>query len=75
MIWVKKGLLRNTKGKEHIYMFAPEDEINNLYFRVLKIPTVLFVDTLEDSESLEIDTAFDITSEMHIQFQFSTFLS
>lgn len=53
--FVKKGLLRSyiidSKGKEHIYMFAPENWIiadaEALEFNK---PVQLFIDCLEDSE-------------------------
>ena len=53
--YVKKGLLRSyiidTKGKEHIFMFAPENwiiaDVEALEFNE---PVQLFIDCLEDSE-------------------------
>ena len=53
--YVKKGLLRSyiidSKGKEHIFMFAPENwiiaDVEALEF---KEPVQLFIDCLEDSE-------------------------
>lgn len=53
--YVKKGLLRSyiidRKGKEHIYMFAPENwVIADLEALEFKEPAQLFIDCLEDSE-------------------------
>ena len=53
--YVKKGLLRSyiidSKGKEHIFMFAPENwiiaDVEALEFSE---PVQLFIDCLEDSE-------------------------
>ena len=53
--FVKKGLLRSyivdSKGKEHIFMFAPENwiiaDVEALEFNE---PVQLFIDCLEDSE-------------------------
>lgn len=53
--YVKKGLLRSyiidSKGKEHIFMFAPENwiiaDVEALEFNE---PVQLFIDCLEDSE-------------------------
>lgn len=56
--YVKKGLLRSytidQKGKEHIFMFAPEDWIiaDGADFAS---PCQLFIDVLEDSEIEVID--------------------
>lgn len=50
---VKSGLLRSysidSKGKEHIYMFAPENWIISDNYDA-SIPCELFIDALEDSE-------------------------
>jgi len=53
--YVKKGLLRSyiidSKGKEHIFMFAPENWIiADLEALEFKEPVQLFIDCLEDSE-------------------------
>jgi CRP-like cAMP-binding protein len=53
--YVKKGLLRSytidSKGKEHIFMFAPEDWITaDLEALEFNQPVQLFIDCLEDSE-------------------------
>jgi CRP-like cAMP-binding protein len=66
---VVKGLLRSyiidAKGKEHIFMFAPEDWIiGDLYAGAFKKPAKLFIDALEDSEVIPIEHAEQITNEM-----------
>lgn len=53
--FVKKGCLRSyaidEKGKEHIFMFAPEGWIiGDIESHVKNMPTQLFVDAIEDSE-------------------------
>ncbi len=53
--FVRQGLLRSytidEKGKEHIYMFAPEGWImSDIQSAASQTPTVLFIDALEDSE-------------------------
>lgn len=53
--FVKKGLLRSytvdSKGKEHIFMFAPEGWIiGDIEAQTSNAPTVLYIDALEDSE-------------------------
>jgi CRP-like cAMP-binding protein len=53
--YVKKGLLRSyiidSKGKEHIFMFAPENWIiADLEALEFNEPVQLFIDCLEDSE-------------------------
>ena len=59
-IYVKKGLLRSYiidgKGKEHIYMFAPENWIvADLEALEFHEPVQLFIDCLEDSEVILFD--------------------
>lgn len=66
--YVVKGLLRSyiidEKGKEHIFMFAPEGWIigdlnalsNNDY-------TKLYIDALEDSEIIPLPNEIDLPSE------------
>ncbi len=66
---VVKGLLRSyiidAKGKEHIYMFGPEDWIvGDLQAAFIQGPTKLFVDALEDSEIIELEPTKEITDEM-----------
>lgn len=53
--FVKKGLLRSysvdSKGKEHIFMFAPEGWIiGDIEAQSSNAPTMLYIDSLEDSE-------------------------
>lgn len=69
---VKSGLLRSysidNKGKEHIYMFAPEDwTIGDSHFP--NEPTELFIDALEDSEVLvfERNSITDIDTDVAFQ--------
>jgi len=58
--YVKNGLLRSyiidSKGKEHIFMFAPENwviaDVEALEFNE---PVQLFIDCLEDSEIMMFD--------------------
>lgn len=52
---VAKGLLRmyliDKKGKEHIFLFAPEGWIlSDFYAQVNHSPSAFFIDSLEDSE-------------------------
>lgn len=54
-IYVKKGLIRSyiidSKGKEHIFMFASEDWVTGDIEAVeFNEPTRLYIDCLEDSE-------------------------
>ena len=58
--YVKKGLLRSyvidSKGKEHIFMFAPENWIiADLEALEFHEPIQLFIDCLEDSEVIRFD--------------------
>ncbi|PHS68365.1 MAG: Crp/Fnr family transcriptional regulator [Flavobacterium sp.] len=58
--YVKKGLLRSyiidSKGKEHIFMFAPENWIiADLEALEFNEPVQLFIDCLEDSEVIIFD--------------------
>lgn len=58
--YVKKGLLRSyiidNKGKEHIFMFAPENWIiADLEALEFNEPVQLFIDCLEDSEIISFD--------------------
>jgi len=60
--FVKKGLLRSylidKKGKEHIFMFAPENwVIGDIQSQAHNFPTELFIDAIEDTEVLEIDVS------------------
>ncbi|MFK7951108.1 MAG: Crp/Fnr family transcriptional regulator [Saprospiraceae bacterium] len=58
---VKSGLLRSysidEKGKEHIFMFAPEDWTIADYTSKFE-PTNLFIDALEDSTLIRIEKDF-----------------
>ncbi len=53
--FVRKGLLRSytidEKGKEHIFMFAPEDwVITDMVSQIYNIPSDLYIDALEETE-------------------------
>ncbi|MEQ8241353.1 MAG: Crp/Fnr family transcriptional regulator [Cyclobacteriaceae bacterium] len=53
--YVKKGLLRSyiidSKGKQHIFMFAPEGWIiADIESQEFDLPAEMFIDCLEDSE-------------------------
>lgn len=68
--YVKKGLLRSytidDNGKVHIFMFASEGWIiTDIASYALGCPTELFVDTIEDSEIVELShiTSDDIAFE------------
>lgn len=55
IFFVKKGCLRSytidEKGKEHVFMFAPENWIiSDLAAHVKKTAALLFIDCVEDSE-------------------------
>jgi len=64
--FVKKGLLRSysidQKGKEHIFMFAPEDWIVADSVSPEE-PTELFIDALEDSILLKEEKIFKPTEK------------
>lgn len=58
--YVKKGLLRSytidAKGKEHIFIFAPEDwYISDIDGEVNDHKSQLYIDAIEDSEVEEYD--------------------
>ena len=58
--FVKSGLLRSylvdDNGKIHIFMFAPEGWIiSDIESHTFSNPTKLFIDTLEDSEIIQIN--------------------
>mgnify|MGYP002397192106 CR=1 FL=1 len=63
---VKSGLLRSylidNKGKEHIYMFAPENWIIADGVDP-KTPSVLFIDALEDSVIIQREKDVSTVSE------------
>lgn len=74
--YVKKGLLRSyiidSKGKEHIFMFAPENWIiADLEALEFNEPVQLFIDCLEDSEVIIFNRDFlfkaDLPKEKIIQ--------
>ena len=59
-LYVKKGLLKSylidSKGKEHIYMFAPEGWIiGDIEAMEYQQETELFIECLEDSEVIVFD--------------------
>lgn len=61
---VKKGLLRSyiidEKGKEHIFMFAPEGWIvGDMDAASQNAPSKLFIDALEDTELVIIEQRLD----------------
>jgi CRP-like cAMP-binding protein len=62
VFFVKKGCLRSysidAKGKEHIFMFAPEGWIAGDITQYKNTPSDLFVDAIEDSEIDIIDRRF-----------------
>jgi CRP-like cAMP-binding protein len=58
--FVKKGCLRcysiDEKGKEHIFMFAPEGWLaSDITTQLKNVPSDLFIDALEDSEIEVLD--------------------
>lgn len=58
--YVKKGLLRSytidEKGKEHIFMFAPEGWVTaDIESQEFEHPAMLFIECIEDSEVIIID--------------------
>ncbi|MBK5285927.1 MAG: Crp/Fnr family transcriptional regulator, partial [Bacteroidia bacterium] len=62
LAFVVKGCLRlytvDTKGKEHIMQFAPEKWwIGDIDSSTKNIPSLFFIDALEDSEFLLIDNS------------------
>lgn len=68
--FVKSGLLRSysidEKGKEHIFMFAPEGwSIGE--FVTKDEPTSLFIDVLEDAELIQVEKDFDVQPENAIK--------
>ena len=67
--YVKKGLLRSyiidSKGKEHIFMFAPEDWIiADLEALEFNEPVQLFIDCLEDSEVILFDKGYLLKADL-----------
>jgi CRP-like cAMP-binding protein len=69
--WVYKGLLRSysvdSKGKEHNFMFAPENWIiSDLESIEFHQPSILFIECMEDSWVKKIQRQFILQpSELH----------
>ncbi len=71
-MYVKKGLLRSytidSKGKEHIFMFAPEGWIiSDIESFTLETAAVLYIDCIEDSEVVLIDGKSQISNLLTIE--------
>ena len=69
--FVKKGLLRSytidDKGKEHIFMFAPESwVIADIESHEFNQPAKLFIDCVEKSEVIILNRSLLIKSEQNI---------
>jgi CRP-like cAMP-binding protein len=69
--FVKKGLLRSytidDKGKEHIFMFAPESwVIADIESHEFNQPAKLFIDCIEASDVIIMDKNLLIKSELNI---------
>ena len=68
---VKKGLLSSygldAKGREHVFMFAPEDWLIADH-NGLETPCALFIDALEDSEVVVIEKSSDYEPEIQKLF-------
>ncbi|WP_034057900.1 Crp/Fnr family transcriptional regulator [Lacinutrix jangbogonensis] len=69
--FVKKGLLRSytidDKGKEHIFMFAPESwVIADIESQEFKQPAKLFIDCVEKSEVIILDRSLLLKSDLNI---------
>ena len=69
--FVKKGLLRSytidDKGKEHIFMFAPESwVIADIESQEFNQPAKLFIDCVEKSEVIILNRSLLIKSEQNI---------
>lgn len=70
--YVKSGLLKSytidKKGKEHVFMFAPEGWlIADLDAQAFEQPTQLFIDCIEDSEVIVIERAEFLNSNLTIE--------
>jgi len=70
--YIKSGLLRSytidEKGKEHIFMFAPEGWlIADIDAQAFKQPTMLFIDCIEDSEVVVIERSEFLNSSLTIE--------
>ncbi|MFT6443744.1 MAG: CRP-like cAMP-binding protein [Salibacteraceae bacterium] len=69
--FVKKGLLRSytidDKGKEHIFMFAPESwVIADIESQEFNQPAKLFIDCIEESEVIILDRSLLINAELNM---------
>tara|TARA_B100000795_G_scaffold103119_1_gene76016 strand:+ start:12 stop:569 length:558 start_codon:yes stop_codon:yes gene_type:complete len=69
--FVKKGLLRSytidDKGKEHIFMFAPESwVIADIESHQFNQPAKLFIDCIEESDVIILDRSLLISQELNI---------
>ena len=69
--FVKKGLLRSytidVKGKEHIFMFAPETwVVADIESQEFNQPAKLFIDCVEKSEVIILNRSLLIKSEQNI---------
>jgi CRP-like cAMP-binding protein len=69
--FVKKGLLRSytidDKGKEHIFMFAPETwVVADFESQEFNQPAKLFIDCIEESEVIILDRSLLIKAELNI---------
>ena len=69
--FVKKGLLRSytidDKGKEHIFMFAPESwVIADIESHEFNQPAKLFIDCIEESDVIIMDKSLLTKSELNI---------
>ena len=67
--FVKRGLLKSysldEKGKEHIFMFAPEGWIvADIESQIFEQPAELFIECLEDSEVIVFDGDLTDTSNL-----------
>ena len=75
---VKRGLLRSyaidEKGKEHVFMFAPENWIlSDIEGHAMESPAELFIDAVEDTQVIIFDrNHFDVPqlSKEQLQSQF-----
>jgi CRP-like cAMP-binding protein len=69
--FVKKGLLRSftidDKGKEHIFMFAPESwVIADVESQEFNQPAKLFIDCIEESEVIVLDRRLLSRSDLNV---------
>jgi CRP-like cAMP-binding protein len=69
--FVKKGLLRSytidDKGKEHIFMFAPESwVVADIESQEFDQPAKLFIDCVEESEVIILDRSLLFSSDLDI---------